>query len=504
MDKINKQELEEDIAHPTLTGVRTIWTDQVTSGLTPSALATILKDAGTTTNAVEFLKLAEEMEEKDLHYASVLATRKRAIEGVKGIIKPASDDKKDQELAELVRQKITDSPEFIEMSFDLLDALAKGFCAIEIEWETGQLFVPKAYHYRPQRFFKFDEATGRELRLLDESDPQNGLALPPYKFIIHTPRLKSGLPIRGGLARLVAFAFICKAYTVKDWQAFLEVFGMPLRLGKYEKGITKEDMATLRRAVANIGTDAAATIPKSMEIEFVQVAKGGGSNNAVPFKDSAEWWDRQISKAVLGQTASAEGTPGKLGNEEAQAEVRLDILRSDCRQLANTINRDLIRPFIELNYGPQERYPIFELPVIEPEDTKALVDGLAKLVPLGLRVKEAEIRAKLGLSEPQGDDAILQASTPTTTQLNSLSLNRRQVADDDEDDPLLDEALADWQEVMEPLTDDLKQIMASASSYEELLAKLDQAPGNTDLANMIRRLGDSGFKARAQGDVDDL
>ncbi len=497
------KELETDIAHPTLTGVRTVWTEQVTSGLTPSALANILKEAGETTNATDFLKFAEEMEEKDLHYASVLATRKRAVEGIKGIIKPASDDKKDQDLAELVRTHIIEHPEFVEMSFDLLDALAKGFCVMEIEWQTGQMFVPKAYHYRPQRFFKFDEATGRELRLLDEADQQNGLELPLNKFIIHTPRLKSGLPIRGGLARLVAFAFICKAYTVKDWQAFLEVFGMPLRLGKYDSSITKEDMNTLRRAVANIGTDAAAIIPRSMEIEFVQAAKGSTSN-AIPFKDSAEWWDRQISKAVLGQTASAEGTPGKLGNEDAQAEVRLDILRSDCRQLSVTINRDLIRPFIDLNFGMQERYPIFELPVIEPEDTAALVDGLSKLVPLGLRVKEGEIRARLGLSEPQKGDQILQASSPTTTQLNNLSLNRKQIDIDDEDDPLLTEALADWKEVMEPMTDQISTAVNSATSFKDLLAKLDEVPGKANLKAMIEQMGDAGFKARAEGDVDDL
>ena len=503
MAGMNKKQLEKDIAQPTLTGVRTIWTEQVTSGLTPSSLATILKDASETTNAADFLKLAEEMEEKDLHYASVLATRKRAVEGIEGIIKPASDDKKDQELAELVRTHIIDRPEFIEMSFDLLDALAKGFCVMEIEWQTGQVFIPAAYHYRPQRFFKFDEATGRELRLLDESDPRNGLELPPYKFIIHTPRLKSGLPIRGGLARLVSFAFICKAYTVKDWQAFLEIFGMPLRLGKYDAGINKDDMATLRRAVANIGSDAAAVIPKAMEIEFVQAARGGGSNNAIPFKDSAEWWDRQISKAVLGQTASAEGTPGKLGNEDAQSEVRLDILRSDCRQLAGTINRDLIRPFIDLNYGPQERYPVFQLPVIEPEDTAALVDGLSKLVPLGLTVKLNEVRARLGLSEPQEDDEVLKAPAPSSSQLNNLSLNR-QTVDDEDRDLLLSEALADWQDIMEPMIDTLAAGVNSATSFDDLLDQLDQMPGQSDLTNMIRRLGDTGFKARAEGDVNDV
>ena len=98
-------------------------------------------------------------------------------------------------------------------------------------------------------------------------------------------------------------------------------------------------------AVANIGTDAAAVLPESMRIEFQQVAQAG-SGHAL-FLALAEWLDRQISKAVLGQVASTEGTPGRLGNDDAQAEVRKDILRADAKQLANTLNRDLIKPFID-------------------------------------------------------------------------------------------------------------------------------------------------------------
>ena len=55
-------------------------------------------------------------------------------------------------------------------------------------------------------------------------------------------------------------------------------------------------------------------------------------------------------------------------------EVRGDILRSDARQLADTLNRDLVRPFIDLNHGPRERdkYPRLLLPVAARELEDAL------------------------------------------------------------------------------------------------------------------------------------
>ena len=81
----------------------------------------------------------------------------------------------------------------------------------------------------------FDRATQSEVRLRDEADILDGLSLEPYKFITHVPRLKSGIPIRGGLARVVVWAWMFKTYGIKDWMAFAEVFGMSLRVGTYKQ-----------------------------------------------------------------------------------------------------------------------------------------------------------------------------------------------------------------------------------------------------------------------------
>lgn len=143
-------------------------------------------------------------------------------------------------------------------------------------------------------------------------------------------------------------------YGMKDWLGFLESYGIPLRLGKYGPSASEEDKKVLKTAVANIGSDAAAILPDSMVIEFQQVAQASGASEG--FSRIVEWIDRQISKAVLGQTATTEGTPGKLGNEASQEAVRQDIIAADARQLANTLNRDLIRPYIDINYGPQAVY----------------------------------------------------------------------------------------------------------------------------------------------------
>ncbi|MEQ1671582.1 MAG: DUF935 family protein, partial [Hyphomicrobium sp.] len=135
--------------------------------------------------------------------------------------------------------------------------------------------------------------------------------------------------------------------------------------------------------------------------------KGGAASGSNPvFASFADYLDKQMSKLVLGQTMTADS-----GSSMAQAKVhehvRLDILEADARQLVATINRDLIRPYVDLNFGPQKAYPIFTLPVESPEDLKGLAENISKLIPLGMRIGEGQLRDRFGFSDPEHGEVVL-------------------------------------------------------------------------------------------------
>ena len=286
-----------------------------------------------------YLTLAEEMEEREPHYGSVLGTRKRAVSGLEPVVEAASDAPEDKKIADAVRELIR-KPGFGECVDDLLDALGKGYSAVEMKWAPGQAWVPR-YKWRDPRFFVPDENDGHTLRLADEQS-HNGVELPPCKFIVHYPRLKSGLPIRGGLARLAGGVVYVQVVCPQGLDGLCRgVRQCPCASVGTSPGALPKDIDTLIKAVANIGSDAAAVLPDNMRIEFVEAAKSAGGEKL--FQGLAEWLDRQVSKAVLGQVASTEGTPGKLGNDDTQAEVRQDILKADAKALGNTVSR---------GYGP--------------------------------------------------------------------------------------------------------------------------------------------------------
>ncbi|MBL4785103.1 MAG: DUF935 family protein, partial [Cohaesibacteraceae bacterium] len=261
--------LSKPIAEAQADGVRTIVQDSVATGLTPQALAALIK-AAKDGEPEKLFELAQEMEERDGHYSAVIGTRKLALAGIEPELHAASEDKKDRDIADAVQADILDHPAFHLALFDCLDGLGKGVSVVEIAWNIeGPRWKPEKYEWKDPGWFQFDKKTGQQLRLRDK-DNKEGLELPQNRYIIHIPRLKSGLPIRGGLALLCVWPWLLKSYTIKDWAAFCEIFGQPLRLGKYGTTASDKDKRALLRAVRSIARDAAAIIPSSMDMELIQ------------------------------------------------------------------------------------------------------------------------------------------------------------------------------------------------------------------------------------------
>lgn len=467
-------QLTQEVAAPRITGVRQVWHQSVAAGLTPERLAGLLH-AAAEGDARDYLTLAEEMEERDLHYASVLGTRKLALAGLNIRVEAATDDAEDVRRADMLRE-VVESAEFGELQTDLTDALGKGYSVAEIMWDrSGNTWMPERFVWRDPRFFMFDRETGQELRLLDEADMINGIALAPYKFIVHRPRLRAGLPIRGGLARLAAVAYMCKAWTWKDWMGFADIYGIPMRVGRYGPNASKDDIGVLMSAVANLGSDAAAVIPESMRIDFTQAANVNGAGDF--FKGLAEWWDKQMSKAIVGQTMSADDG-ASLAQAKVHNEVRLDLLEADAKAESNTLNRMFVRAFCDLNFAPGRRYPKLIIDVPQPENLELFIKAVETFVPLGLKIEQSVVRDKFGIPEPAKDAEVLgvpaAAETPVATALNrEQTKNPVAVADivDNQVKTLEASASAPMDDMVEPI----KELLDSVSSLEEFRDRLIEA-----------------------------
>lgn len=381
-------------AGPTLTGVRSPISGHPADGLTPARLAQMLR-AAAEGDMEAYLELAEDMEERDLHYAAVLSTRKRQVAQLPINVEPASDDADHVRHADMIREWLAEG--VLELALtDILDAVGKGFSVTEIIWDsTPELVAPRDLVYRPQRWFELDQVS------LDEPVLRGGTVcepLNPHKFIVHRHRSKSGLAIRGGLARPAAWAWMYKAFTARDWAVFVQNYGQPVRVGKYDTGATEADKEVLWRAVANIAGDCAAIIPKSMEIAFVEM--GDVTRGADLYQTRCMYLDQQVSKLVLGQTATTDAIAGGHAVGQEHRLVQEDLERADAKQLSANLTRGLVRMMVDLNFGPQRKYP--RLVIGRPDELPLgeLVNAIEKLGPLGLEVEASQIYDRMGITEP--------------------------------------------------------------------------------------------------------
>ncbi|ABS69723.1 protein of unknown function DUF935 [Xanthobacter versatilis] len=380
-------------AGPTLTGVRSPISGHPADGLTPARLARIHR-AAAQGDILAYLELAEDIEERDLHYAAVLGTRKRQVSQIPITVETASDDPEHIKHADFVRDWLAEGVLDAAL-FDLCDAIGKGFSVLEIEWETTpERIAPSSLTWRDPRWFSFDELSLDEVMLYEGIGKE---PLAPHKFITHRHKSKSGLTIRSGLARVASWAWMYKAFTLRDWALFCQNYGMPIRLGRYGAGALHEDKEVLWSAVANIAGDCAAIIPESMRIEFVELKNAADGSKL--YEARASWMDAQISKLVLGQTATTDANPGSHAAGQTHRLVQEDMERADAKLIAATLNRQLIHQMVAFNFGPQPKYPVLRIGRPDELPIGEIVTALEKLGPLGLEVEESQILDRLGLTE---------------------------------------------------------------------------------------------------------
>lgn len=454
-----------------------------TRGLTPSRLAKIL-DAAETGDLVAQFELFEDMEEKDGHIAAEMGKRRRACVLDWDVVPPEGADAAEKKAAEQLGELLLEIPDFEDMVFDLTDAIGKGYACLEIEWHRlGGLWVPKTITHRPQSWFTLHRGYRQELRLRSNNvvDSVVGDPLTPFGWITHVHKAKSGYIERSALFRQLVWTYLFKNYSVGDLAEFLEIYGIPLRIGKYPASASEKEKATLLRAIAAIGHNAAGIIPEGMLIEFKDAATG----DPKAFELMMSWCERNQSKVILGGTLTS-GADGKsstnaLGN--VHNEVRKDLRDGDIRQANTTLTRDLVYAVAALNgLAPQglRRSPLLRLNAQEREDLATFSEALPPLVNMGVRPPIAWVHERLGIPVAHGNEPVLMpaasaqstataaatavplaiAGTSAPGDLKPPQLMQRQLADN------LAPAVGAW-------IDQVRELVMRAQSLAEIRDGLD-------------------------------
>lgn len=373
---------------------------------TPEALARALRQAEEGDLSAQ-ADLMEHMIERDGELAGYMQTRTLGPASQKWSIMPRNDTPEAKAAADLCREIIGGIPNFRGYLLKVADGIGKGIAALEIDWRDDKT-ISSIRWIHPKRY-RYDWAT--ETFMIVPDDPSKEWEPEPvrrdeFKIIVHKPQLRATHPSRGGVMRTVVWAFLFRNYALKDWVTFSEVFGMPLRLGKYPPGAKNEDKDELREAMMQLGSDAYAIIDNRVEIEYAEAVDRGVHPGDAIFSAMG----RQYQFAILGQdqTASHNEAGGRTQVQFGGAPIQQTLLQADCEDISLTTETDLLFPICgwHFDWGTASKVtPIFKLHY-EPEDDYA---GLATVdetvhIKLGVPTTWGELAKRYGRQLPKDID----------------------------------------------------------------------------------------------------
>lgn len=298
---------------------------------------------------------------RDDQVIATLNQRRLAVVGKEWQVDAGGTSRADKAAADFMREQLNNFG-FDRVTGMMLYGVYYGFAVAETMWaKDGNRIVLPEIKVRERRRFGFDGHG--QLRMKTRQQP-NGELLPDRKFwAFSTGADNDDEPYGLGLGHWLYWPTFFKRNGLKYWLLFLEKFGQPTAKGTHPVDAKPEDVNKLLQALSAIRTDSAVAIPNGMIIELIEAARSGTADYAAVY----EQMNAAIAKVVLGQTASTQGTPGRLGNDELQGDVRLDLIKADADLVCESFNRSVGRWLTDWNFPGAEPPRVFRK-VAPPED----------------------------------------------------------------------------------------------------------------------------------------
>lgn len=164
-------------------------------------------------------------------------------------------------------------------------------------------------------------------------------------------------------------AWVAKTHVVKYFSIYLEKAASPIPVGKYDKNAPSGFSDTLLNILKRFQTKTAIAIPKDVEVDFLEARTNGEA-----YHKAIHLFNMIIGRSLfvpdlVGFTGSETGGGSlSLGKEQMNLFFMHIIRRRN--SLEDVVNREIIRPLINYNWGFIEKPPVFKFKPLD--DMKAV------------------------------------------------------------------------------------------------------------------------------------
>lgn len=298
-----------------------------------------------------------------------------------------------QEVPEMVT--VIDSPAFEELLTTIMHRIIYGRSGGEFDFREGFQFYPfpaKHINMNLHRIL-FNDAGEEGVSYLDDD----------HLLILGKPR-------NFGLLLKAAPLAIWKRGGFGDYAQWLEIFGMPQRIGKYSS-YDPESRKLLEQALEQAGSAPWVVIPKESEVETTNNTGSGSSGSA--YNEFRKACNEEILITFLGQTlTTVQNDTGARSLGEVHKEVEEGKNRADMRYVQRVLNYQVL-PLLE-----KRGFPVNGGKFVFPEAAEQLtVSDIVQLSDI-IEIPASFLHDKYSIPVPQDGEIIARRNSPMSSMMD--------------------------------------------------------------------------------------
>lgn len=348
--------------------------------------------------------------EMDPDLRSKINDRIESVSGCDWVVMSGRPDKPSELAAAALNERLQNELQFRSFLTHQLTAVHYGYAATNMMWDIEDGVIVPVMFVNPasRRFAAPSVDAANEIWLVD---PERLKMIPLEPGLWACSRYQNILgrnPYAAGLMRSCAVWSMFKRWSVRDWQIFANMFGIPLTVGYYEEGASDKSKHALEDAVRAIGQDGYAILSALTEIVIKETARSGDSSTVYP--NILKVCEEQIAKLLTGGTLNTDVSGIGSYNAASVHESRSYTMKCyDAACVQETFVRDIGQAFVMWNGYDRAAPPRLKIKI--RRDALVWAQTL-EIVGQVIELDQDQMREDFSLREPAPSRGVKFEATP--------------------------------------------------------------------------------------------
>lgn len=198
---------------------------------------------------------------------------------------------------------------------------------------------------------------------------------------------------------IAAISFLRRSMSQKDWDGFVETYGIPPLFAEMPPNIPPDREAEYQALAEAVISDARGTLPNGARIQTIP----DGSRGTNPFRDHIQYQDSLVVLAITGGKLTTLNESTGIGGGQASVHEQTfrDLAEAEAAEISEIFQRQFDLPLITAlfpetiaRWGTPLAY--FELTEKPAHDVSTEIARITQLASAGYRPSEEEVTARTG------------------------------------------------------------------------------------------------------------